>query len=320
VAEGDAEAPLVVNLAGRKTLVTPPAAPQKPPASGTGAPQRPVIVHRVRKGDTFELLAAEYYGSRDFGVFVLLANGLSHPRPLKPGEKLDIPTAWKYRIAEGDTLVGLAQRLLGDQRRAAFLAEINNITLQTTLGIGDELTIPYHATHEAATREDLASLAAAFYRDPAKADLLRRYNFRPSGKPLNKGDTITVPLFDVHARMPEDPEADRRARKVREMSSQVREALPRARAAWALGDYALVRSTLIGIDEEYLDPETGAAAAFLLGEAFLALGDMDSARRMFGIARERKPDLSIRPDEKSPKICDEWKRTGGKVEEIRWTP
>jgi len=286
------------------------------PADVAAVAQRPVIIHTVRKGDTFELLAAEYYGSRGYGVFVLLANGMSHPRALRTGEKLNIPTTWKYRIAEGDTLSSLAQTYLGDLRRAPFLAEINHITVGATLSIGDELTIPYHATHTAAAREDLAALAATFYRDASKADLLRRYNFR-SSKPLAKGDSIIVPLVDVQARLPEDPEAEKRARKQREMMARAREALPRAQDACKNGDYTTVRQSLVGLDDEYLDSETGAAAAFLLGEAYIALGDRDSARRMFTVARERRPDLVVRPDEKSPKICEEWKRTGGKVEELR---
>jgi LysM repeat protein len=317
LAAGDDNPPLVVNLSGRRVPARQVAVGATPRiADATEAAQRPVIIHTVRKGDSFELLAAEYYGSRGYGVFVLLANGMSHPRPLKVGQKLNIPTTWKYRIAEGDTLSTLASRYLGDLRRAAFLAEFNHITVDATLSIGDELTIPYHATHTAAAREELAALAATFYRDAGKADLLRRYNFR-GPRPLEKGDSIVVPLVDVHARLPEDPEAEKRARKQREMMARAREALPRAQDAWKAGDYATVRQSLVGLDDEYLDSETGAAAAFLLGEAYIALGDRDSARRMFTIARERRPDLIVRPDEKSPKICEEWKRTGGKVEELR---
>jgi serine/threonine-protein kinase len=315
----DKEAPaLVATLTGRKVAPRSATASRPPPPGDAAAPQRPVIVHSVRKGDTFELLAAEYYGARGYGVFLLLANGLTHPRPLRPGEKLNIPTTWKHRIVEGDTLSSLASRHLGDQRRAAFLAEFNNIAVDRTLSIGDELTMPYHATHVAEARVDLAALAATFYRDPSKAELLRRYNFRGSMKPLAKGESIIVPLVDVTARMPEDPEAEKRARKQREMMALARDALPKAREAWSAGDYRAVLQTLLELDDAYLDSTIGAASAFLLGEAYVALGDRDSARRMFSIARERRPDLVVRPDETSPKICEEWKRSGGKVEELRF--
>jgi TolA-binding protein len=169
----------------------------------------------------------------------------------------------------------------------------------------------------AAAREDLASLAAAFYRDPGKADFLRRYNFRSNAKPLNKDESIIIPLNDVHARMPENPDSERHAKKLREMMTRAREALPRAEEAWKVGDFAEVRSALVELDEDYLEPDTAAAAAFLLGEAYIALGDHDSARRMFQLVRERRPDWQVRPDETSPKICEEWKRVGGKVDDLR---
>jgi hypothetical protein len=189
--------------------------------------------------------------------------------------------------------------------------------MDVTLTIGDELIIPYHATHTAAAREELAALAATFYGDPEKADWLRRYNFRRDAKPLNKGDSIIIPLIDVHARLPEDPEAEKRAHKQREMMARATEALPRAQDAWKIGDYATVRSTLVNLDDEFMDADMTAASAFLLGSAYIALGDKDSARREFTIVRERRPDFVVRPDESSPKICDEWKRAGGKIDELQ---
>jgi eukaryotic-like serine/threonine-protein kinase len=326
IGDGEEGPPLIVALGGRRVAArtaTPEPARQAASAAAAAAAnpapeegQRPVIVHAVRKGDTFELLAAEYYGSRDFAVFILLANGLPHPRPLKVGEKLAIPTAWKYRVQEGDTLPGLAQRYLGDARRAPFLAEFNHLGPDATIGIGEELTVPYHATHTAAGREDLVSLAATFYGATSKAELLRRYNFR-GGRPLSRGESIIIPLIDVHARVPEDPDAEKRARKQREMMARAKELLPRAHGAWKIGDYAAVRSALLELDVDFLDGETSAEAAFLLGSAYIALGDRDSARRALAAVRERKPDFVVRADETSPKIGEEWKRVGGKVEDPR---
>ena len=194
---------------------------------------------------------------------------------------------------------------------------MNHIGIRQRLSSGDEIVIPYHAIHIAAGREDLATLAATYYHDGGKAELLRRYNFRGSSRPLNKGDSIIIPLFDVHARMPENPEADRRASQQREMMARAREAMPRAQDAWKLGDYATVRSTLLELDGDFLDSETAAASAFLLGQAYIALGDRDSARRAFQIVQTRRPDWVVRADEISPKIRDEWKRAGGTVDELR---
>ena len=84
-----------------------------------------------------------------------------------------------------------------------------------------------------------------------------------------------------------------------------------------MGDYALVRSLLVPIDRELLDAELGSRAAFLLGSAYIALGDRDSAQRELAALRERRPDFLVRADETSPKIADAWKKVGGRVEDPR---
>ena len=50
-----------------------------------------VRIHKVKAGDTFELLAAEYYEDRNDAVFLLVANHLKHPRKLVAGEKIRVP-------------------------------------------------------------------------------------------------------------------------------------------------------------------------------------------------------------------------------------
>jgi serine/threonine-protein kinase len=315
-AGGDESPPLIYTLAGRKVAARQAAIPSPRPTAKE-ALARPTLVHSVRRGESLDIIATEYYGARDGATAILVANGIARPRPLRVGEKLTIPTAWPYRVVEGDTLSGLAQRFLGDERRALFLADMNHIGIRQTLSIGDQIVIPYQAIHIAAGHEDLAALAAEIYHDAGKADFLRRYNFRTGSRPLNKGDSIVIPLFDVRARMPENPEVEQRAEKQRETMARARELLPRAQDAWRIGDYATVRATLLDLDGDFLDSETAAAAAFLLGEAYIALGDRDSARRAFQDVRERRPDWVVRPDETSPKIRDEWKRAGGTVDEPR---
>lgn len=314
VAPGDAADPQIFTLAGRK--VPPRQVAVDAPRPVGELARSPVLLHTVRRGDTIELLAAEYYGRRDFAVYVLLANGLARPRTLKPGEKVSIPTAWRYKIVEGDTFSGLAKRLLGDERRAAFLADINHVALSATLAIGDEIVIPYHGIHVAASREDVGSLAATFYGDRDRAEMLRRYNFR-TGRSLAKGDSIIIPLTDVRARLPEDPESEKRARQQREMTAKARDALTRAQEAWRVGDYEAARSALVPLDHAYLDADLSARAAFLLASAYIALGDRDSALRELTIVRDRRPDFIVRADETSPKIGDAWKKAGGRVEDPR---
>ena len=91
---------------------------------------------RVKKGDTLALLAAEYYGDRQYAVFIMKANKLTHPRKLRPNEKIRLPIQREITAAVGDSLIGLAEEHLGDERRAEFLAEFNNLSPTATLAAG----------------------------------------------------------------------------------------------------------------------------------------------------------------------------------------
>ena len=112
-----------------------PAASAQPPDSG-------IERYRVRKGDTLELLAAEYYGNRIHKIYIMVENGLDHERALKSGERLRIPVSERITTAEGDTLEGLAESYLGSASRARYLAEFNNLDEGTTLPLGQEILIP----------------------------------------------------------------------------------------------------------------------------------------------------------------------------------
>jgi serine/threonine-protein kinase len=317
VAEGttDTAVRLRIDLADQKAL--PPSAKASPaPRPAPKLVEAPVLQHTVRKNDTLELLAAEYYGKREFAVFFMVSNGMSHPRPLRPGEKLTIPTAWQVRVEEGDSLELLAERYLGDARRAPFLAAFNQVLPSATLPVGQELTIPFHVKHAAQDREALRAIAAAFYGDANKAELLRGYNFR-SAKPLRRGESIIVPIVEVRVRpskMPApDPEAKQREQKRQEMAIRAKEALPRARLAWLDGDFASVKSWLVDLEADYLEGDVAFSAAFLLGSAYVAYGDEESAVAAFRKALERRPEQPVRPEETSPKIVRAWEAAGGRM-------
>ncbi len=148
--------------------------------------------------------------------------------------------------------------------------------------------------------------------------MLRRYNFRASDAPLKKGERLIVPIADVHARIPVDREVERREQKRRTMTARAVEALARAESAWRDGDYAEVKAALLGdLDLDFVDADTAARVSLLLGSAYVAFGDRDSALAQFKRARERRPELTLRSDEHSPKIRDVWKRVGGAIDEPR---
>jgi hypothetical protein len=288
------------------------------PARGQDSDQnRSILVHPVRKGDDLELLAAEYYADRRYAVFIMFMNGMTHPRNLKPGERLKIPTAWRYSAASRETLDMLAERFLGDGRRAQYLAEFNGMPVTGTLSSGQEVHIPFHIRYVADSNTTLNALAATFYNDGRKADLLRGYNFR-GGRVVKKGDSVIIPIIEVRVRpekLPEPSEEEkRREDKRQEMRGRVVDALPRARDALKEGDYAAVRRALSELEVDYLETEDAVGVSLLLGEAHVAFGDEDSAKANFQKVLERDPDHRLSARQKSPKVRAVWERAGGRVE------
>ena len=164
-------------------------------ASAANAAPGP-LVYLPREGDTPESLAQQYYGSRKQAVFIREANHLGTSGRLKDGVPVKIPGAYRIRVKKGDTLEGLADRLLNDKRRARFLGEWNGLKLSDVLREGADLKIPFHLRHSALAPESLSSLAGTFYNDPQQGKMLADYNFR--GVPvLAKGESVVIPVPHV---------------------------------------------------------------------------------------------------------------------------
>lgn len=275
------------------------------------------INYRVRAGDTLELIAAEYYGDRRYAVFVMVANKIAHPRPLRPGERLKIPVNRDVTTAPGDTLSSLAQTYLGDSKRAVFLAEFNRMERDASLPAGTHILIPFHVTHVAAAEERVASIAAAYFGDSKNAELLTRYNFldRPV---VAKGESLVVPIFNVRVREsklpPVDEEAAARTNKRVQVAARAVTALPTAMAAWRDGNFAAVKRELADLDVDYLDASLAVDISLLMGAAYLATDDEESALARFRQALERKPRHSVSPYWFSPRVREVWLRAGGRVD------
>ncbi|HVV83748.1 MAG TPA: LysM domain-containing protein, partial [Kofleriaceae bacterium] len=278
---------------------------------------RDYIVHTVQAGDSLELLAAEYYGDRHHAIFIMVANHMDHPRPLRPGEKLRVPVTREVTAAVGDTFEGLAQAYLGDKRRAEFLAEFNGMTVDDGLPAGTVLTVPFHVVHTAAGNETLDAIAAAYFGDSKNAGLLKRYNFLDHDV-LAPKETIVIPIRHVKVREsalpPVDAESRARTEKRKATEAAAAGALPLAKAAWRAGDAAEVRRGLIGLDLDFLATDRAVEIGMLLGAAYVALGDDDSARAAFHRAIERRPTAVMQAYWYSPRVRDLWKKAGGQVE------
>jgi LysM repeat protein len=276
------------------------------------------IAHKVRAGDTFELLAAEYYGDRHHYIFLLVANGLDHARPLKPGERLKIPVSREITAAAGDTVASLAAAYLGDERRAGFLAEYNGLDASESIAAGHTLAVPVTITRRAVAREPLADIASAYFADVAQAALIKEYNFLDHDT-LEPGETVVIPIFHVRVRAGKlpapDAESKARTERRREIQEQAQAVLPGARAAWKSGEYSAVKRELtpIAADSDYLDIDLAVDVGVLLGSAYVAFGDDDSALATFKRVLARKPKHVIGAYQHSPKVREVWKRAGGAV-------
>lgn len=276
------------------------------------------IAHKVRAGDTLELLAAEYYGDRNHALFIMAANRMQHPRALKPGERVRIPVSREVTTAVGDSFESLAQTYLGDPRRARVLAEFNGRAVDDSLAAGTLLSIPFTISRTAGGDEPLAAIATAYFGDAAQAAMLRGYNGLAKDT-LGKGESIEIPIVHVRVRsamLPAlDPEAKARSEKQRTMQDQAREALPGARAAWRAGDYGAIKRDLTKLDPDYLDVKGAVEIGVLLGAAYVAFGDNDSAIAAFKRVLERRPKQVLDAYRFSPKVRDVWRRAGGTVDE-----
>jgi LysM repeat protein len=278
-----------------------------------------VAMHRVQRGDTLELLAAEYYGDRRHKIYIMVENRLDHARDLKPGERLRIPVSTEVTAGVGDTLSGLAAQYLGNERRAKYLAEFNGIESGGTVAAGMSITVPLRVTYRAARRESLAAIAAGLFADSKKAELLKEYNFLRRDS-LDKGEAIVVPIYlRVHPSKRRPPDAGSvalLARRTESLKNAQRD-LPEARKAWEKGDYGRVRSLLAAQVSSfpYLDTQLVVDIGVLLGGAYVAFDDLDTARTHFQQVLERAPGLALSAFEYSPKVCEVWRKAGGRVDE-----
>jgi LysM repeat protein len=275
------------------------------------------VVHRVEAGDTLELLAAEYYGDRADSLFIMAANHMQHPRPLKKGERIRVPVSREITTSVGDTFETLAQAYLGDKQRASLLAGFNGLASEDSLAAGTVLSVPFTISYTAEADIGLDKIAEAYFGDASKALVLRKYNNLDKDA-LAKGESIDVPIYHVRVREamlpPIDAEAKARSEKRRVMQDQALSVLPGARAAWRAGDFAAVKRDLINVDTAYLDVKLAVEIGVLLGGAYVATGDNVSAKAQFEGVLARRPKQVLDAYRFSPKILEQWKLARGSIE------
>lgn len=132
--------------------------PHVPDGGGVIAPE--FIDHTVAAGETFDTIAAKYYGKRGMGNVIARANPFADPRRLKPGRVLKVPKdpgniqgievvpeSAEERIVvvrAGDTLSSISKAAFGTVNMADAIFDANRDTLSSPddLAVGQRLRLP----------------------------------------------------------------------------------------------------------------------------------------------------------------------------------
>ena len=276
-------------------------------------PSSDIRIHKVTKGDTLPLLSAEYYGDRKLEIYIMVANKLDHPRPLKPGERLKIPVTRQILTSAGDTFQSIAADLLGNALRGPFLAEFNGRDASERLASGTELLIPFAITHTAQATESIESIGTAYFGNNKYTTLIRRYNFlEPDKTSIEKGEKLLVPIFNVKlapSKMPPlDASSRERLDRQKHAQSLAVTAIPTAKQAWRVGDFSLVRDTLAEVepDVDFLETEQAVEVGVLIGAMHVAFDDRKPALEAFKRVLDRKRDHTLSPYLYPKKVLDVW--------------
>jgi hypothetical protein len=278
------------------------------------------IMYKVRTGDSIDLVAAEFYGDHArTALFIVDENKWKTYRKLNPGERIRIPITREITTTKGDSFEGLAKQYLADPSRALYLAQFNGMQPTDLLAAGVVLQLPFHMVHVAQTTETIAAISHYYFDTVDKADLIRRYNNLGDKSGIEKGDTILVPILDVHVH-PEHlpaPDADALARRKahKATTAAAAAAIPVARLAALQGNYGEVAGALreVGKQLEYLDEPAFGEVGMLLGKALVATGDKLGARDVFAAVLTREPKRQLSPYYESPKVLEAWRAASGHV-------
>ncbi len=112
------------------------------------APEQESTFHTVVKGDTLSAIAKTHYGKASLFPLIFDANRpmLGDPNEIFPGQLLRIPAreAVTYTVQKGDTLGGIAKKLLGSAGayKQLFAANTDVLDDPNVIEVGQVLRIP----------------------------------------------------------------------------------------------------------------------------------------------------------------------------------
>ena len=134
---------------------------------------------------------------------------------------------------------------------------------------------------------------------------------------ISKGDRIEVPIEHVRVRAKKlpgrDAAAKQRIAKRQKVQVLAERRLDEAYDAWRGGKYEVVTEKLVKLEIAYVDADTAAQIAVLLGRTHIAFGNRSAAKQAFARALERQPSYTLSPRDISPIVLEVWKQAGGGV-------
>jgi hypothetical protein len=227
------------------------------------------------------------------------------------------------KLSVDTSVAELARRYYGDRRRSFYLAAVNGLRADAVASSGKELLMPVQVFYRAMARESLPDIAAAFFGDARKADLLRAYNFLGSVNFVQKGQTIAIPTSTLRARAAGSTlrlETGRQPTKAEPhvaagpagaapsapstgaAGEQINRGLLEGEALFRRGEYGKIVPLCLGLAQEHPNPQQTTELYRLLAFSFVALGHPDIAELLFREILRQTPAFQLDPKTVSPKI------------------
>ncbi len=154
--------------------------------------------HIVKAGESVAQIAEEMYGRVEVERVVVAANSLDARRGsgIVVGMRLELPAVGHHKVLPGDTWKSIAVELLGHERRADVLSQVNDSRPWLPPAVGREIVVPYNLRYVARSGDTAQSVAYRFLGVRKGAWKIASYNGLRRAK-LKQGEVILVPLIDL---------------------------------------------------------------------------------------------------------------------------
>lgn len=269
--------------------------------------------HIVRPGESLPQLAEQLYGDARRAEILAVANGVPEvDEVLRAGQRLVVPAPEWRTVGAEDTWSSLAQRLLGDERRAFLLVEANRGNPDTRPAPGTEILVPAVVAYRCVYGDGLPQIAERFYRRTEAARLIKRYNFL-TGARIDRDEVLLLPLSDLRltnaGRALLETQRANRGDGSRQVSQTRADAEIRALEQLLRdGDFVelVSASSALLARREALSGNQVVSILRAQGTAYVALDRTALAVATFREALAHQPDLEWNPITTSPKVLQVW--------------